>query len=345
MLDLILHLYLLPVALFCALYGWYFRKQSKRVWLSLGLFILMMPVGGVLLIKGAGIGTFGAMRMFCWGLFLYFPVLLSISGSFLRQHRFLAAAFIFATIGTDAFIVEPKWLEVRHHAIEGLPVRIVLITDLQTDQMGDYETHVLEEVVAAKPELILFAGDYIQLTGEAFNQQAPLLNAALKTMMQNAAPRLGAFAVRGDVDPDDWRDSFSGTGIQVVGESEEIELLGIHLTALSPQDSRAPKLNLPNPVRPATNYHIVLGHAPDIALMDPDADLIVAGHTHGGQVQLPFFGPLFTSSDVPRVWAAGGMFDIGRATLVVSRGIGMERREAPRLRFLCRPELVILDPA
>ena len=181
MLDLILHLYLLPVALFCALYGWYFRKQSKRVWLSLGLFILMMPVGGVLLIKGAGIGTFGAMRMFCWGLFLYFPVLLSISGSFLRQHRFLAAAFIFATIGTDAFIVEPKWLEVRHHAIEGLPVRIVLITDLQTDQMGDYETHVLEEVVAAKPELILFAGDYIQLTGEAFNQQAPLLNAALKT--------------------------------------------------------------------------------------------------------------------------------------------------------------------
>jgi hypothetical protein len=46
---------------------------------------------------------------------------------------------------------------------------------------------------------------------------------------------------------------------------------------------------------------------------------------------------------VPRAWAAGTTrLDSGR-TLVVSRGVGMERGDAPRLRFLCRPEIVIVE--
>jgi predicted MPP superfamily phosphohydrolase len=105
-------------------------------------------------------------------------------------------------------------------------------------------------------------------------------------------------------------------------------------------------------LRPATaqlvpsseKFHIVLGHAPDFALGSVPADLLVAGHTHGGQVQLPFIGPLVTLSHVPRAWAAGGLtrLDDDRF-LVVSRGIGMERDLAPRLRFLCQPQLVVID--
>jgi len=76
-----------------------------------------------------------------------------------------------------------------------------------------------------------------------------------------------------------------------------------------------------------------------------DADLMVAGHTHGGQVQLPLIGPLITLSAVPRAWASGVTeLEPGR-TLVVSRGVGMERGNAPRLRFLCRPEVVIVNVA
>jgi predicted MPP superfamily phosphohydrolase len=76
-----------------------------------------------------------------------------------------------------------------------------------------------------------------------------------------------------------------------------------------------------------------------------EADLLIAGHTHGGQVRLPGIGPLITLSRVRRSWAAG-LTDIGRGRqLLVSRGIGMERGRAPRLRFLCRPELVVLELA
>jgi predicted MPP superfamily phosphohydrolase len=89
-------------------------------------------------------------------------------------------------------------------------------------------------------------------------------------------------------------------------------------------------------------FHLVFGHAPDFALHAAPADLLVAGHTHGGQVRLPVIGPLLTFSRVPRAWASG-VTRLGHdRTLVVSRGIGLERGHAPRLRFLCRPELVFL---
>ncbi|MDZ4782481.1 MAG: hypothetical protein SGJ19_19720, partial [Planctomycetia bacterium] len=73
-----------------------------------------------------------------------------------------------------------------------------------------------------------------------------------------------------------------------------------------------------------------------------DADLLVAGHVHGGQVRLPGIGPLITNSLLSRRWAAGVTQLSGDRTLVVSRGIGMERSYAPRLRFLCRPELMVI---
>ena len=87
---------------------------------------------------------------------------------------------------------------------------------------------------------------------------------------------------------------------------------------------------------------MVFGHRPDYAMGDVPADVLIAGHTHGGQVRLPGIGPLLTFSRVPRPWAAGVTnLDAGR-TLIVSRGLGMERHDAPRIRFLCRPQLVLL---
>ena len=113
----------------------------------------------------------------------------------------------------------------------------------------------------------------------------------------------------------------------------------ITVTSLSVADSRFGAR-----LEDVEGLHIVFGHAPDFALHDvADADVLIAGHTHGGQVRLPFVGPLITLSRVPRAWAAGQTELPGGAQLFVSRGIGMERGHAPRLRFLCRPELMIID--
>jgi predicted MPP superfamily phosphohydrolase len=76
---------------------------------------------------------------------------------------------------------------------------------------------------------------------------------------------------------------------------------------------------------------------------DSGFDLVVAGHTHGGQVQLPLFGPAITLTGVPRHVAAGGQHEINGNLIYVSRGVGIERGQAPRLRFMCPPEIAILE--
>ena len=75
---------------------------------------------------------------------------------------------------------------------------------------------------------------------------------------------------------------------------------------------------------------------------DVDAPQVVAGHTHGGQVQIPFFGPLFTLTEIPREAAAGGLHEVNGTQLYVSRGVGAERGEAPLIRFNCPPEISLL---
>ena len=88
---------------------------------------------------------------------------------------------------------------------------------------------------------------------------------------------------------------------------------------------------------------MVLGHSPNFSLGDINADLLLAGHTHGGQVRLPGIGPILTLSAVPRDWASGLTEIQPGRNLLVSRGIGLERGNAPRMRFLCRPELIVIS--
>ena len=94
------------------------------------------------------------------------------------------------------------------------------------------------------------------------------------------------------------------------------------------------------------DIRLLLSHSPDSALaLSPASriDLVVAGHTHGGQVALPLLGPPITFSGVPRVVSAGGLHTLDGHHVYVSRGIGREGNQAPRVRFLCPPEVSIIN--
>ena len=87
---------------------------------------------------------------------------------------------------------------------------------------------------------------------------------------------------------------------------------------------------------------IGLVHAPDVvsewALQG--FDLIVAGHTHGGQLRVPGFGALVTNSSLPRALASGST-RIGESRLHVTRGLGQSRFTP--VRFACRPHVTLLQ--
>jgi predicted MPP superfamily phosphohydrolase len=89
-------------------------------------------------------------------------------------------------------------------------------------------------------------------------------------------------------------------------------------------------------------FGLAVVHSPDPApeLAALGWDLIVAGHTHGGQVRMPVVGALVTNSHMPRRFASG-LVRIGGSVLHTSPGLGTSRY-AP-FRFLCRPEAAILE--
>ncbi len=325
---------------------WFFRRSPPTRagwWTWAAVWMVVALVVAVLAMKLGNSDYFGWMQSLCWALFAVLPVLLG-GLALLERGRGRAfvgtGAVILTAISLDAFFVEPRWLELRHVVVPGLPYRVLLVADIQTDNVGPWETQVFDRILAEDADLVLFAGDYVQAPKRIWAEQAE----KLRRQMLRLHPRQGALAVHGDVDPNAWKSIFEGTVVRAEEETTVVSLGAVTVTMLHIDDSRAPVLGHPMPVSPQPGFHIVLGHAPDIALGNPPADLIVAGHTHGGQVRLPGIGPLITMSQVPRKWAAGVNLLPNGATLVVSRGIGMERRDAPRLRFGCRPELVVLEP-
>ncbi|MEW6073148.1 MAG: metallophosphoesterase [Planctomycetota bacterium] len=286
--------------------------------------------------------------LLAWGIFLHGPFLALAAAAILRRRRPHWAA---ASAGLGALLlllalwsiwIEPRWVEVSHHTIASpkltSAVRVVVLADLQCARVGDYERSVLRRAAAEKPDLVLLPGDYLHtFTAERYREEVPALHDAFAALPWN--PVLGIFAVEGNVDRPGWPAIFAGLGVETMEKTRTVRRGEIALTGLSFADAADPHFELPA----AGGFHIVLGHHPDFALGTVPADLLVAGHTHGGQVRLPFWGPLLTLSRVPRTWAAGRTELGGGRTLVVSRGIGMERGHAPRVRFLCRPEIVVLD--
>lgn len=242
------------------------------------------------------------------------------------------------------FLIEPFWLETSYRQIASPKIhqalRIVVLADLQTDAFGDYERGVLRRVMEEKPDLILLGGDYIQIFDKRYGAISREINAFLREIHFSAP--YGVFAVQGNVDPSPrWRGIFEGLDITVADARETFDLGVLRLTCLGLNESFDPAAKVSNP--DTSKFHIVLGHAPEFTLGHIEADLLLAGHTHGGQVRFPLIGPIITNSQVPRSWAAGLTVLPGGGKLLVSRGIGMERDNAPRMRFLCRPELMVID--
>ncbi len=96
---------------------------------------------------------------------------------------------------------------------------------------------------------------------------------------------------------------------------------------------------------PAGSPTVLLNHTPDLieAAARQRLDLYVAGHTHGGQIRLPGYGALVTFSAYGKRYEAG-YYRMAATNLYVSRGLGMEGSgNAPRVRFLCSPEIVVLE--
>ena len=183
---------------------------------------------------------------------------------------------------------------------------------------------------------------FIFLLGDNFTQMTIKKVKEFINLLRSLNPPLGKFAVLGNGDEEElFLSIFSKAGVRLLNneyflvnmKSLKILLVGIDFEAEG-------ITNLLSSL-PPSDLSILLSHRPDVILSPGDwrkIDLVLSGHTHGGQIRFPFIGPLFTKSRLPRKYSQG-LSSFGHLHLYVSRGIG--ETKIP-IRFLCPPEITLL---
>jgi predicted MPP superfamily phosphohydrolase len=229
-------------------------------------------------------------------------------------------------------------------------VRIGVLTDLQMSRVTDYERAAVDRMLAQRPDVILLPGDVFQGSPEEFEANRE----ALRELLARLSAPGGVYLVLGDTDRGGLllREILPLTSIRLLVDEvthvavgdRRVTIGGIQLDFSSAAAQRTVRTLEEEPG--SDDLRILVAHRPDVILgMRPSSrvDLVVAGHTHGGQIVIPGFGPPMTLSRVPRTVAAGGLHTLDGNRIYVSRGVGCERGQAPRIRFFCPPEISLLE--
>lgn len=266
------------------------------------------------------------------------------------------AGLLPAAVGVDATFIEPFRLRVETaevvvppSRVGSSPLRVAVLTDLQTRQVTEYERSAIDRLMALRPDLILIPGDLLQVPAEDFEDRA----AAVRDLLGRLSAPGGVFLVQGDVDgpPTRLLRLIEGTAIRPLLDETATVTIGDRRVTIGGVLLNYRTESASDVIRGLAeapddgSIRLLLAHRPDVVLGLPSAsriDLTVAGHTHGGQVVIPGFGPPITLSRVPRAVAAGGLHPVDGNLIYVSRGVGCERDQAPRIRLFCPPEISLL---
>ncbi len=270
---------------------------------------------------------------------------------------FLAANLGFGLVQVYAYVVEPLLVETAELALSfddldptAPPVRVVQIADLHVERNSFRENDVIRRVNALQPDIIVLTGDYLNLS----RLSDPVAVEHFRWFASQLEAPYGIYAARGTVEPtpESMARLVQGTGlVWLEQETVTVHVRGQPVVLAGVACSHEPELDAVRLAEtldgiPASAFTILLYHSPDLVreATGHQVDLYLAGHTHGGQIRLPFYGPLVTFSRYGRRYASG-LFQEGGTTMVVSRGLGFEGMGLPRVRFLCRPEIVSLELA
>ncbi len=252
------------------------------------------------------------------------------------------------------FWIEPQKLTVTYQTLEtskfpeGFSLRVLHLGDLHLERITQREKQLNAPIQQLQPDLILFSGDFLNLS---YNEDPVAIQQVREILKEWNAP-LGVFVVTGSEAVDLEHivpDLLAGLSLRwLKNETVVVEKDGVPIAITGLSCSHRPFLDEPVLQTLAQKipniFSILLYHSPDLA---PNAarypfDLMFSGHTHGGQVCLPLFGPLFTASLYGRQFQSG-RYQIRNLVLYITRGIGLEGKAAPRVRFLCPPEIILWE--
>lgn len=253
----------------------------------------------------------------------------------------------------DGFLVEPGTLRIRRltSPLRDLPAefdgfRIAQISDLHYHGRTSVLDRIPMLLRSEHPDIVVITGDLVDRSSD-IEACAEYVGELCRIA---AAP---VYMVRGNWDHrafpspcamQRWDDTFRQAGAAVlVNENTELRRQGASIWLAGTDDPYFGYADLDATLRsvPDTSTTVVLTHAPEDFIelsARPQVRLVLAGHTHGGQVRLPFVGAVLVPSRYGTRYASG-LYRIGQASFYVNAGIGTSHIP---VRFLCRPEMTMI---
>lgn len=256
-----------------------------------------------------------------------------------------SGAAFFLVVGIYAAWIEPCWVEVVRYSLRlqderERRLRIVFLSDFHAgeEKTRHFYKKIFTRVKRLQPDLLLLGGDYVECRATAVEDLADI---------QEITPRYGAYFVLGNHDywddPRYIRHVLEGFGLhdltgktQQVGEGEH----AFFLSGLDDAWMGTPASSLP--LAAVSLPRLLLTHESDILLDLPEAsvDLVVLGHTHGGQIRLPRYGAITALPQSTPAWLDRGLRVWRGMRLLISQGVG---ESSARVRFLARPQIIVID--
>jgi predicted MPP superfamily phosphohydrolase len=272
--------------------------------------------------------------------------------SFTRRSFLKALGVSLVTVGAVGLVgygyvfhIEPIWYTVERIEIPipDLPpefhdFKIVCLSDIHFEPFADLDTmrRVVNQVNELEPDLVCLLGDYVFSSADSIFDLAPTLG--------ELRARRGVFGILGNHDL--WTNAsivlsgLENNGIKVLVNEHILigsENAPLVLAGLDDGWSGEPNLDRALSEAPTNAPVILMLHEPDFAdeiTLDGRVYLQLSGHSHGGQVRLPFYGAPFLPAYAHKY--DQGLYRVGEMWLYVTRGIGVI---SPPGRFNCRPEI------
>ena len=267
-----------------------------------------------------------------------------------------------AVIERNAFVVREVTMPVLTPG--STPLRVLHLSDIHMRPTQKHKQAWLRELARWEPDLVVNTGDnlshtravpaVVQALGDLLSVPGVFVfgsNDYFAPRLKNPAKYLTDRDHRVFGKPLPWQDlraAFTERGwLDLTHTRREFEVAGLSVAAAGVDDpplQRDRYDTIAGRPSPIANLTLGVTHAPYTRVLDRFAadgyQLVLAGHTHGGQLCLPFYGALVTNCDLDRSRAKGVSRWGADTALHVSAGIGTSPY-AP-LRFCCRPEATLL---